>query len=221
MPLLIVAPTILTDDTTKYKLTVETYHAFTKRAQVDISDGSLTLDSVTAPPTIPDTAVWWPKGWTVDMHLMVSKPSSHVPNLIKLMPNLVILHPEAEEELPPIFAALQQNGIKAGVAITRSVYPGALKDLIEVADHAMIFSGILGENGGTADLLQLEKVRIIRKIKPTIEIGWDGGANIKNIRTIAQAGVNVINVGSAIIGAQDPAKMYAALSAEADKQGVL
>jgi len=216
MPTLVISPTILTDDSSRYKLIIETYHPFTKRAQVDISDGSLAPDI-----TIPDTAVWWPKGWTIDIHMIVAQPSSHVPTLLKLMPNLVILHPEAQEDLLPIFAALQKNGIKAGVAIMRDVYPGNIHPIIEAADHAMIFSGNLGQSGGTAELIQLEKVRIIKKIKPTIEIGWDGGANLKNIRTIAQAGINVINVGSAILGSQDPAKMYADLVAEAEKPGVL
>jgi len=216
MPALIIAPTITVNDPVKYKLIIETYHSFTKRAQVDVSDGSLPGADI----TVPTTAIWWPKGWAIDIHMMLSQPSSHVPTLLKLMPNLVVLHPEAQEDLLPIFAALQKNGIKAGVAVAKNIYPGHIQNIVEAADHAMIFSGNLGQTGGTADLLQLEKVRILKKIKPAIEIGWDGGANIKNIRTIAQAGVNVINVGSAIIGAGDPAKMYADLVAEAEKPGV-
>ena len=85
----------------------------------------------------------------------------------------------------------------------------------------MIFSGNLGQNGGTADLLQLEKVRILKRIKASVEIGWDGGANIENVRTIAQAGVNIINVGSALANAKNPTKMFAALSAEVEQQGVV
>lgn len=216
MAQLIVTPTILTNDPNRYKELVELYHPFTKRAQVDISDGTLTSST-----TILDTAVWWPKGWTIDIHMMVSKPSAHVPILLKLMPNLVILHPEAEEDLLPIFAALQKNGIKVGVAITKSVYPGAVKSAIEAANHAMIFSGILGENGGEADLLQLEKVRILKRINTGIEIGWDGGANLSNIRTIAQAGVNVINVGSALADSPDTAKAYADLVEESEKTGAI
>ena len=216
MALLVIAPTILTEDPAKYKLIIETYHAFVKRAQVDISDGSLAPNI-----TIPDTAVWWPKGWVMDIHMIVAKPSAHVPTLLKLKPNLVVLHPEAEEDLLPIFAALQQHDIKVGVAVMRNMYPGNIRAIIEAADHAMIFSGTLGQTGGTAELLQLEKIRIIKKIKSTIEIGWDGGANLQNIRTIAQAGVNVINVGNAIISAQNPAQMYTDLVEEAEKTGVI
>jgi ribulose-phosphate 3-epimerase len=216
MPLLVIAPTILTNDPTKYKQIIETYHPFVKRAQVDISDGTLAPSA-----TIPLSAVWWPKGWTIDIHLMTAQPSAAISTLTKLMPHLVILHPETEEDLLPTFSTLQEKGIKVGVAIMQNIYPGSIQEVIEAADHAMIFSGNLGESGGTANLLQLEKVRIIKKIKPTIEIGWDGGANIKNIRTIAQAGVNIINVGSAIINDPDPAKMHADLIVEAEKPGVI
>lgn len=216
MPQLVVAPTINTDDPNKYKAMVEAYHSFTRRAQVDISDGSLSPYT-----TVPDTAAWWPKGWVVDIHLMIDQPSSHVPTLLKLVPHLAIFHAEAQEDLLPIFATLQKNGIKAGIALMKTVYPGTVKNLIEAADHAMIFSGDLGRNGGTADLMQLEKIRIVKRIKSSIEIGWDGGVDIKNIRTIAQAGVNVINVGDALASAPDPAKMYADLVNEAEQTGVL
>ncbi len=216
MPQLTIAPAILTESPDRYKQLVDLYHTFTRRAQIDISDGTLA-----AAITVPDAAIWWPQGWTIDVHLIVAQPSSHVPTLIKLKPHLVILHPEAQEDLLPIFAALHQHGIKTGVAIQKNVYPGDIKPFIEAADHALIFSGNLGEMGGTADLLLLEKVRIIKKLKPTIEIGWDGGANIRNIRTIAQAGVGVINVGSALSTSQNPAEVYKALVTEADNPGIL
>ena len=56
---------------------------------------------------------------------------------------------------------------------------------------------------------------------PDIEIGWDGGANLSNVRALAHAGIDVINVGSAITQATDPAAMYQSLLTESDKKGVL
>ena len=216
MALIVIAPTILTNDSNRYKQLVELYHPFAKRVQIDISDGSLS-----AAKTVSETTIWWPKDWTVDVHMMVAQPSAHVDTLVKLKPHLVIFHAEVQEDLGPTFEKLKQNGIKVGVAIMKPTFPGSISSLIEASDHVMIFSGNLGETGGTADLLQLEKVRIVRRIKKDIEMGWDGGANMNNVRTIAQAGVTIINVGSAIVDAEDPAKMYGALMAEAEKQGVL
>ena len=72
----------------------------------------------------------------------------------------------------PIFKQLKDNGIKVGVAIVKGIYPGSIRAILEASDHALIFSGTLGQYGGEADMLLLEKVAIIQDIKRTIEIGW-------------------------------------------------
>ena len=69
-------------------------------------------------------------------------------------------------------------------------------------------------------LIQHKKIPLIKAVKQNVEIGWDGGANLDNIRTLAHSGANVINVGSAISNAPDPAAAYRALVEEADKRGV-
>lgn len=213
MAVSIVAPTILTKNPTEFKEIVQKYNAFTKRAHIDISDGTLTPET-----TINETACWWPKGWNVDIHMMTANPSAHIDNLIKLHPDLVIFHAEARENLLPVFDTLKQNGIKVGVAIVKTVYPPSIKGILEKADHAMIFSGNLGQYGGTADLLLLEKVPLIEEIHTGIEIGWDGGAKLENIRTLVHGGVTVVNVGSAISKAPDPQKIYEAMMAETEKE---
>lgn len=212
MAITTIAPTILTNDPNEYNETVKKYYNFAKRVHVDISDGTLT-DTI----TIDETAVWWPKGWTVDLHMITSTPSKHIENLLKLKPNLVIFHAEANEDLIPIFKQLQEQKIKVGVAIIKSVYPGNITNILQNADHALIFSGKLGHYGGEADMLLLEKVALIRDIAPSIEIGWDGGANLENTHVITHCGVDVINVGSAISKAEDQAATFQALNKATEK----
>ncbi len=213
MAITTISPTILTSDPASFSTTIQKYATFAKRVHIDISDGSLTPSI-----TINENAVSWPKNLTADIHLMSANPAAHLDNLIKLHPNLVIFHAEAKDNLLPIFEKLKQNGIKTGVAIIKGVYPPSIKPILEAADHAMIFSGNLGQYGGTADILLLEKVPLIQQIHPTIEIGWDGGANIENTRIITHGGVKVICVGSAISKAEDPEKAYNALVAETEKE---
>jgi pentose-5-phosphate-3-epimerase len=85
----------------------------------------------------------------------------------------------------------------------------------------MIFSGELGKHGGTASMMQLEKVRLIRAIRQDVEIGWDGGVNIENAYSLAQGGVDVLNVGGTIAGAVDPKSAYDTLVTEINKHGVI
>ncbi len=213
MAITTIIPTITETTPTEYKARVEMLYPFSKRVHIDISDGTLTPNT-----TIDETAVWWPKGWTVDIHMMVAEPSKHLDNILKLHPNLVIFHAEARDDLLPIFDKLKQNGIKVGVAIIKNVYPGSIKAILNAADYALIFSGTLGKQGGTADLLLGEKVALIQDIHQNIEIGWDGGANLDNVRQIAHIGVTAINVGSAITNAQIPAKAFEELNEEIEKE---
>ena len=49
-------------------------------------------------------------------------------------------------------------------------------------------------------MMQLEKVRLIKAINPTVEIGWDGGANDTNARQLMEGGIDVINCGGYLHG---------------------
>lgn len=211
-----IVPTILVNNKKDFRAQVESINNFTRRAQIDITDG------VFAPTeTLDITNVWWPRGWETDLHLMVAKPSEHLETIFKLSPSLCIFHAEASEDLLPIFDELRAHEIKCGVALLPSTYPGNVKQYIEAADHVLIFAGQLGVQGSPADLLQTEKVTLVRNIKPELEIGWDGGANLTNIRALAHADLDVINVGSALSQAENPADMFNQLVAEIDKSGVV
>jgi ribulose-phosphate 3-epimerase len=211
----IISPTITTNDMDAYKTAVAKLSSFAERVQIDISDGGF------APPLITESHVWWPNAWEADIHMMVKKPSKHMEILLKLKPHLVIFHAEVEEDLVPLFAQLKGAGIKAGVALLRPTYPQTAAAAIEAADHVMIFSGDLGKQGGKANLIQLEKVRLIKKINSGVEIGWDGGINVNNALSIAQGGVDVLNVGKTISDADNPAKVYAELTKRISKEGVV
>ena len=211
-----IVPTILVDNKKDYRTQVERINVFTRRVQIDITDG------VFAPSeTLDITNIWWPRNWETDLHLMVAKPSEYLDTIFKLMPSLCILHAEASENLLPVFEALKEHNIKTGVALLPSTYPGKVEQYIEVVDHVLIFAGQLGVQGSPADLLQTEKIPLVRNMKPELEIGWDGGANISNIRALAHADLDIINVGSAIAAAENPAEVYEQMVAEIDKSGVL
>jgi ribulose-phosphate 3-epimerase len=211
-----IVPTVLAETEDDYKATVERHHAYATRVHIDITDGEF------APTfTVGVNQIWWPQEWHVDIHAMVAHPSQYVDALIQMKPTTVIFHAEASEDLTPTIAKLKQAGIKAGVALLRPTVPSTVQNYIEIADHVLVFSGELGHYGGTASLMQLEKVRLIRSIHPEVEVGWDGGANIENAFSLVQGGVDVVNVGAAINKSSDPAATYKQLVDEINKHSVI
>ncbi|MBR2841203.1 hypothetical protein IKE80_00225 [Candidatus Saccharibacteria bacterium] len=211
-----IVPAILTDNKQDFRTQVEKINTFTRRVQIDVTDG------VFAPTqTLDITNIWWPKNWQADLHLMATNPSQHLDTILKLSPSLCILHAEASEDLTPSLNALKEAGIKTGVALLPSTYPGNVKPYIDMVDHVLIFAGQLGMQGNPADLMQMEKIALVRNMKPEVEIGWDGGANMTNVRALAHADLDVINVGAAISQAENPAAAFQELVAEIDKNGVV
>ena len=128
---------------------------------------------------------------------------------------------ETGEDLLSVFEQLRAAGIKAGVALMKPSYPEDYRSYIEAADHVLVFAGDIGRQGSQADMLQTEKISLIKAINSNCEIGWDGGANLRTARAIARAGATVINVGSALTTAADPSTVYEDLVADIDKRGVV
>ncbi len=212
----VISPTVLAETADDYKMQIERVHAFAERVHIDISDGEF------APTfTVSAAQVWWPQDWKVDIHAMVARPSDHLETLLELKPHMIIFHVEAQEDILPVLQRVKQAGIKAGISLLRSTVPSNVAGAIQAADHVMIFSGELGKYGGTASLMQLEKVRLIRAIRRDVEIGWDGGVNVENAYSLSQGGVDVLNVGRTIAGADDPKTVYATLVNEINKHGII
>ena len=213
----IITPAILATNPDEYKAQVETIFPFAERVHIDVTDGEFAPNL-----TLPETQIWWPQEWKVDIHMMVARPSEHIDTIIQLNPNMVIFHAEVEEDLAPIFERLKnETMIKPGLALLRSTVPETVAPAIQAAEHILIFSGNLGEMGGHASMMQLEKIRLIKEINSNVEIGWDGGANLSNIFNLTQSGVDVVNVGSAIMNSQNPEQSYKQMEAEINRKGAI
>lgn len=211
-----IVPAILAETADMYKEQIEKVKPFANRVHIDFTDGQFTNSK-----TIKPSEIWWPDGWDADIHAMVQRPEEHLSMLVYLKPRMVLFHAEAEGNLPAVFVTLQQYGIKAGLVLLRPTVPANVSRLIELVDHVMVFAGELGSYGGKAHMMQLEKVRLIKKINPTVEIGWDGGISLDNAYSLVQGGVDVLNVGGAIQFADDAEAMYKDLVVEINRHGIL
>ncbi len=212
----VIAPAILAENAQQYREQVDRITGFAERVHIDLTDGEF---APTVTIGIPE--LWAPEGWTIDIHAMVNKLDEYVPKLIMLRPHLIIIHAEAEGDVLGALKEIKRSGIMAGLALLRPTVPQTVEELIKEAEHVLIFSGELGKFGGTASLMQLEKIRLVKMINPNVEIGWDGGVMVDNAYSLVQGGVNILNVGGTIQKATDPPAMFAKLQQEISKTGVL
>ena len=204
----IICPTVTAYDTHTYRVQMEKLEPFAKRVHIDLMDGQF------APTKSPSlNQIWLPDSITSDVHLMYQNPMNYLEQVIKLKPNLVIIHQEAEVDHAHFATHLRENGIKAGIALLQSTAVDSITDLMPCLDHVLVFSGDLGHHGGQADLSLLKKVKEVREKFPDTEISWDGGINDQNAKQLVDAGVDVLNVGGFIHQADQPQEAYAKLEA--------
>jgi len=212
----VITPAILAENPAQYKEQVDRITGFAERVHIDISDGEF---APTLTVSIPE--LWAPEGWTIDIHAMINNVEEYVPKLIALRPHMIIIHAEATGDVKTALMQIRQAGIMAGLALLKPTVPRTVEELIKLADHVMIFSGELGHFGGTASLMQLEKIRLIKSINSNVEIGWDGGVLVDNAYSLVQGGVDVLNVGGVIQKSSDPHAIFSKLQQEINKTSVL
>lgn len=202
-----ICPTIDAETASSYSKQVEHIISFAHRLHIDLGDGEFTPNKL-----VSIDQVWWPGGMRADLHVMYKRPFDHLEALVALGPQLIIVHAEADGDFPGFVKFAHQHGIEAGIALLQDTPINTIMPALELIDHVLVFSGNLGHQGGSmADLKLLDKVKAIKTARPTVEIGWDGGVNENNIKQIAHAGVEVINVGGYFQTSSDVAKAYVTL----------
>jgi ribulose-phosphate 3-epimerase len=199
-----IVPTITATNAQEYREQMARISSFAKRVHIDFCDGQFAPVRLVNP-----IQAYWPDGVVADLHLMLVNPLEQLETVISLRPDLAIVQAESQGDLLAMMRQLKAVGIKAGVAFLQQTDPAPYAPLIAEADHVLIFSGILGHQGGsTADMSLLNKVASVRAINATVEVAWDGGVNVSNASQLVFGGVEVLNVGGEIQHAEDPAKAY-------------
>ena len=204
-----VVPTVLATTPDEYTAMIERARSLSPRVHVDICDGRF-ADAT----TVGLAQVHVPAGTALDLHLMLEDPAAQLETALSLHPSLIIFHAESAGDVVGAMQHTQELGVEAGVALLPATTVDTAEPLLKIADHALIFTGTLGHNGGVFQDDQLTKVAQIRAIKPDIEISVDGGVTDANAATIVAAGVDVLYVGGFLQDAADPQAAYNAVVAQ-------
>ncbi len=203
-----VVPTILATDPADFAARIERVQPFVSRLHIDVADG------VFASPRTPNLAqVYGVPGAQMDFHLMVHHPGAQLENIVSLKPSLVIVHFEAEGDHMELLRELGEYGIRCGLAILPETAVEQVASLLPHLDHLLVFTGTLGHNGGEFRREVLPKIAAARKLNPKLEIGVDGGVGEETAPAALAAGADVLYVGSAVHGSDDPPAAFRRLEA--------
>lgn len=201
-------PAILAKTTEQYRTTLSKARRLTDRFHIDIIDGKY-VDNLTVQPRDIQKQI----DNKMDMHLMVEDPFWYAQQCVKLNPHIVIVQLESSGDIIKALEFVTKNGFRAGISFNPNTDVESLKKYLDMVSHVQVMGYEAGFAGQKLNRAVLKIPEEIRKLKPSIEIGIDGGVNLNTIGAIAKAKFDVINVNSFIFNHQelDPLSAYSQL----------
>jgi ribulose-phosphate 3-epimerase len=151
----------------------------------------------------------------LDCHLMIEDPERWAVGYAEAGAHNVTVHVEASRDPVALAKDLRAAGARAGL----SLKPGTpLEPHLETLRHydTLLVMSVEPGFGGQEFMPQvLDKVRTARRLVDTghltLLVEIDGGINADTIEAAAEAGVDCFVAGSAVYGADDPARAVRAL----------
>ena len=204
-----IAPSILAADFGRLREQVrEVLDAGAEVVHVDVMDGHFV-----PPITMGPLAVEALRGLGahLDVHLMIAQPERQVAAFAAAGADTIIVHAEATPHVDYAIQHIREAGCRAGVAITPSTPPAVFGEI--EADQALCMTVNPGWGGQAFIPRSLEKIRRLRAVVgPEVELEVDGGIDMETAGPCAEAGASLFVAGTAVFGAEDPARAFAELS---------
>ena len=162
----------------------------------------------------------------VDCHLMITDPDRWAPGYAEAGAGSVTIHAEAARAPVRTLRAIRSAGARSGLGINPGTAVESYEDLLSEVDMVLLMTVEPGFGGQQFLDMVLPKLRRTRALLSArnarrgpgdreIWLQVDGGVSDETIERCADAGADVFVAGSAVYGAQDPARAIRDLRARA------
>jgi len=172
---------------------------------LDVMDGRFVPNITWGPKIIADLRKH--TSLVFDCHLMIVEPERYVDQFRKAGADIITFHLEATPHAHRLLTHIRGLGAKAGISICPQTPVAMLEDLIDDIDLILIMSVNPGFGGQKFIPQALAKVRqareLVRRAGADSEIEVDGGITLENARSVAEAGADVVVIGSGIFDTPD------------------
>jgi len=169
---------------------------------IDVMDGTFVPSISFGMPLI--SSIRSATGMVFDVHLMVQEPGRYIQDFARCGADILTVHAEACTHLDNVLDSIHAAGCRAGIALNPATPLCVLDYVVHKADMILVMTVNPGFGGQKLISVMPEKVRQLRSyldargLKADIEV--DGGINEETVRSVLEAGANVIVAGTAVFG---------------------
>ena len=137
-----------------------------------------------------------------DVHLMIEEPIRYVEEFASLGADIITVHVEACENVEATLNKIKELGVKVGITLNPATSVSDIVPYMPLVDMVLIMSVNPGFGGQKFIESSLDKLRETARLRDEMglhfDIEVDGGVNFDNIKSICEAGANIIVAGSTV-----------------------
>ncbi len=212
----LIAPSILSADGSRFaEEIIAVEKAGADWIHIDVMDGHF-VPNITLGPAII-AALRKTTKLPFDVHLMIENPEDYIESFAEAGADIITVHVEAANHLHRTIDLIKKNGKKAGVSLNPATPLNQIEDILPDIDLLLIMTVNPGFGGQQFIKSTLPKIARASQLlsalpnKPLLEV--DGGVNLQNINSIAQAGAQVLVAGNSVFSTSDYVKTISELKA--------
>jgi ribulose-phosphate 3-epimerase len=135
---------------------------------------------------------------------MISNPADYAKRYREAGADLLTFHIEVVPDPAALLAEIRASGAATGLSINPPTPLSTLEKYLNLCDFVLVMSVMPGFGGQTFQTASLDKLRQLRaRVRPEVLLSVDGGVNFDTIGPCAEAGADVLVVGTALMGHPD------------------
>lgn len=196
-----IAPSILSADFANLGDNIKVVEkAGIKYLHIDVMDGKFVPSISFGMPLI--RSIRKTTDMIFDVHLMIEEPERYIAEFAECGADIITVHAEACVHLDRVITQIKECGCKAAVALNPATSLQTIEYVLDKLDMVLVMSVNPGFGGqkyipyATDKIKKLKSMIVSRNLNTIIEV--DGGVNAGNVREIAEAGVDIAVMGSAV-----------------------
>jgi ribulose-phosphate 3-epimerase len=144
----------------------------------------------------------------VDAHLMIADAEPYLDAFADAGATSISVHVEAVTHLQRAIAHLRERGVSPGVALNPATPLAALEEILPELDYVLVMSVNPGFSYQKLLPPALDKLRRLREVVSarglSVKLQVDGGVHKGNIKSVVEAGADIVVVGAAVFSDGNP-----------------
>ncbi len=142
-----------------------------------------------------------------DTHLMITAPERYIDTFASAGSDIITIHLESTFCVAETLQRIRALGKKAGLSIKPNTSPDAIIPYLDYCDMILVMTVEPGFGGQKLIPKTIESIKRVKEIIDAkgleIDIQADGGIDASNVKTVLDAGANIIVAGSSVFGKSD------------------